>query len=126
VTPLATIKNYDDLITALRARVDDLGISRDTVDEIAGLSDHYTTKLLTLSDTRRAGARRLGTRSLSLRILGPLLGALSVKILLVPDDEALARNRLRYVPRDCAHFTSAKVRWCDPKREPRCRLGQAR
>jgi hypothetical protein len=119
LTPLATIADYEDLITALVARVDDLGISRDTVDEIAGLSDHYTTKLLSLSDTRRPGARRLGVRSVSLRMLGPLLGALALKLVVVPDEEAFGRNRCRYIPRDKAHTTSAKARWSDPNRRSR-------
>jgi hypothetical protein len=46
-----------------------------------------------------------------LRSLGPLLSALSIKLIAVIDDETLERNRSRYVQRDEQRTKSAKGRW---------------
>jgi hypothetical protein len=52
--------------------------------------------------------------------LGPLLAALSLKLIMVPDEEALERNRSRYTTRDEAHLKSANARWNpQPGRQPR-------
>jgi hypothetical protein len=89
-SPLAEITDYDDLLAALRARADELEISRETIDHIAGFPDRYAGKILSLSHPRRIG----------LRSLGPILSALGMKLIAVADDSALERNRSRMVKRD--------------------------
>jgi hypothetical protein len=86
---LAEITDYDSLIQALRARANELSISRETIDNLAGLPDRYANKVLSTG-----GRKRIGMQS-----LGLLLGALGLKLIAVPDEEALARNRSRMVPR---------------------------
>jgi hypothetical protein len=91
--PVGEITDYASLIEAMRLRAEQLGISRETISEIAGLPDRYASKILSLKCVRRVG----------MQSLGPLLDALGLKLVAIPDEEALARNRLRYVPRDAAH-----------------------
>jgi phytoene dehydrogenase-like protein len=92
---LATVTDYADLVSALRQRCDDLGLTFDTLDEVCGFCDRYTAKLL--APYRRASARPL--RSFGGMSLGAILGGLGLKIVLVEDRAALARVRGRYRPR---------------------------
>ena len=73
---------------------------------ISGLPDRYSSKVLSLTSCRR---KRIGMVS-----LGPLLGALGLKLIAVEDHEAVARNRSRYTVRDAAHLKSASARWNAP------------
>jgi hypothetical protein len=88
---VATAGNYLELIAGLRARVAELGISYSTVDQIAGWTDTYATKLLA-----EEPGRNLGPMSLD-----ALVGALGLKIVLVEDLERLekARRHRDFVPR---------------------------
>jgi hypothetical protein len=95
------VRSYDDLISALRARADQLAISREAISELAGLPDRYAAKVLSLGQVKRIG----------MASLGPLLGALSLKLIVISDDEALERNRGHYATRDAAHLKSANARW---------------
>ena len=87
IEPLAVVTDHRGLVTALRLRITELGTGLDSVDEVAGLPDGYTGKVL-------VGRHGLGPIS-----LGAILGALAVKIVLVSDEEALARVRRRLPPR---------------------------
>lgn len=86
---LAEVRDYDQLHAALRARVDALGVTFETVDEVAGLPVRYSTKLLSPVQMKAIGKVSLG----------PLLGALGLKLIVAVDDEALARIAKRLVPR---------------------------
>jgi hypothetical protein len=83
IEPLAVVTDYDGLVTALRQRIVELGTSIEAVDGIIGLPTRYTGKLLN-------GARGIGRVS-----LGSLLGALALKLAVMPDNDALARLRHR-------------------------------
>jgi hypothetical protein len=96
----AEIFCYDDLIQTLRDRVEELGISRESVSALAHVPDGYAQKVLSLS-----GKKRIGLQSLA-----GFLDALSVKLVLVENPAALERNMSRYKQRDDAHFRSAKAR----------------
>jgi hypothetical protein len=90
--PLAVVSNYLALIAALRARIAELGISFSTLDQVAGWTDGYASKVLAPEPTPGHKVKRC---------LGPMafdsvLGALAVKLQLVPDAEQLRtikRNR---------------------------------
>lgn len=84
------IYSYDDLVLALRQRADELEISRATIDELAGVPDRYSNKVLSIKKVRRIG----------METLAAFLGALSVKLVMVEDPIALARNRSRMVKRN--------------------------
>jgi hypothetical protein len=92
--PLARIESYDDLVHALRARVDQLGMSQETLDTLAGLQGYSSDGL---------GLKPQGnTRSLGRMSFGAALGALGLKILLVEDHDAFARVRDLLLERDRA------------------------
>jgi hypothetical protein len=86
---LASISDYAGLHAALRARSNYLGISRATLDDIGGLQDGYSSKLLAPVPIRTIGPRMLGL----------LLGALGCRLVLVEDDAALKRISRRLVQR---------------------------
>jgi hypothetical protein len=81
--------DYNELITALRARAASLNLSGPAIDSLSGLPDRYAQKLL-----GPAAVRRLGMTS-----LGPFFGALAVRALLIEDKAAVARLRSRTSPR---------------------------
>lgn len=87
--PLAEIRNYDDLHRALRARVDEVNISRTAIDELSGLPDGYAGKLL-----GNAQVKKLGPLS-----MGALLQALGLKLHLVEDTDQSARMCERWKER---------------------------
>jgi hypothetical protein len=93
------VKDYDDLIELLRARANELKISRETVDYVGGLPDRLSSKVLSLNHIRRIGMDSLGS----------FLDALCIKLIAVPDDEAFERNRHRYVKRNESNTRSANA-----------------
>jgi hypothetical protein len=81
--PLAVVTDYEGLVAAMRERLAALNTTMGAVDTLAGLPDYYTAKVL-------SGARGVGPIS-----FGPLLGALGLKLAVMPDDDALAKVRHR-------------------------------
>jgi hypothetical protein len=96
--PAIEVTDGASLHEVLRQRADSLEISRSTIDHISGLQDGFSAKLLSLNKHR----------NITMDSLGPLLDALCLKLVAVPDDEAFARNRSRLVKRDDAHYRSAR------------------
>jgi hypothetical protein len=86
---LAQFSTYDELIDALRARAAELNLSGEQIDGVSGLPARYTQKLL-----GPGAVRRLGVTS-----LGPFLGALAVRCLIVEDKAALERLLRQTTPR---------------------------
>jgi hypothetical protein len=76
---LAEATDYHELIAAFRNRAAELQVSGETIDEVAGLPCRYAAKLLGPNAVRRVGAISLG----------PLLGALGIKLVVVEDENAL-------------------------------------
>jgi hypothetical protein len=91
---------YDDLIEVLRARANELELSRESIDTICGLPSGLAGKILGLKSIRRLG----------MDSLGPILETLGLKLLAVPDEAKLARNRWRFVKRCDTHFRSADAK----------------
>jgi hypothetical protein len=87
--PLAIVTSYAGFIDALRARCEQLQISREALDHVSGLPSRYSAKVLVRPD-KQGGMRTLGRLSFDL-----LIPALGVKLLMVEDDEAMARVRRR-------------------------------
>jgi len=84
------IGSYDDLITAFRERVDGFNISRHELDFLAGLAIGHSGKLLGHRQVKRFGSVTLG----------PILGALGLKLILIEDPEQTAKILKRARPRD--------------------------
>lgn len=86
---LGTVRDYDDLVAVIRARMIELDVTLATVDHVAGLPTNYASKLLGPKRSRRMG----------IIAFGALLGAIGVKLVAIEDTEALARVRNRLVKR---------------------------
>jgi hypothetical protein len=69
-------QGYDGLHRSLRARADELQLSRTQIEELAGLTGGHAAKILAPYPMRAIGRTTLG----------PMLYALKLKILVVPDD----------------------------------------
>jgi hypothetical protein len=79
------VHDYDELVAAMRARANELNVSRATIDDVSGLQSGYAAKLLANPPIKSFGAVSLG----------PMLGALGVSLVMVEDVEALARVATR-------------------------------
>ncbi|MEK9281184.1 hypothetical protein MTR72_16440 [Bradyrhizobium sp. ISRA442] len=77
------------MISALRDRADQLQISREEIDILAGFSDRYSGKLLGTNPCRTLGRMSMG----------PALEVLGVKLLLIEDSGLTARTVARRKPR---------------------------
>lgn len=89
---LATVSDYAGLLAAVRARVVELNITHENLDAVSGIQSGYAGKLLCNPPIRNFG----------LVSLGLVLGGLGLKLLVVEDEEALARVRSRLAPRRAA------------------------
>jgi hypothetical protein len=92
MTPLATIRCYNDLISALRARKDALGLADAVLDEVAGLTPGHTNKCLGPSRERGIGAATLEA----------YLMALAIDLHMVENAEKLARMLPHYETRSAS------------------------
>jgi hypothetical protein len=86
-TAIAIARNYAELVDAFRKRCHELGAAMEQLDEIAGLPARYVSKLLAPVSVKAFGPISLG----------PLLGSLGVKLVMVEDPEAFARVKRRLV-----------------------------
>lgn len=111
MSPLAEIRNYDELNAALRKRADDLNVSRETIDAVSGLQSGYAAKLLA----------PVPIRTLSRMSLGAMLGALGLKLLVVEDLDTVRRIERRLVQRKRDHYANGKMPTAkNPKRREEC------
>jgi hypothetical protein len=85
--------DYADVISALRDRTDELQISREAIDSIAGLSDGYAAKLLSESPSKILGPTSMG----------PTLQTLGLRLMLVEDTAASQRTIERRTPVVASH-----------------------
>jgi hypothetical protein len=93
----ALIRSMPELIAGVRDGVHERGIAYQTVDEIAGVPDRYTSKLLA-----KEPIKNLGWVSLP-----AVLGALGKALVIVDDPEQIARVRDRWTPRERPNRTAA-------------------
>jgi hypothetical protein len=87
--PLATIRSYDELIEALRARAREMGATYDAIDQVAGLPTRYTSKALALGSRRQRGS------PLSAQAMWPMMEALGIEVVIRERPDALERYENR-------------------------------
>ena len=87
------VNDYQGLIEICRQRAEELAISREGIDDLTGLADGYTGKLL---------GKRL-RKTLGPLSLGPMLNVLGLKMLIIEDDVGTARTLSRREPVDRAN-----------------------
>lgn len=102
----AEARGYREFHQALRARAEQLGASRGTLDEETGLADGYCSKILAPEPAKTA---------LSRLALEPMLTALRLKIVLVDDHEAIAKRG--ELPQRKASQVRADTHWRSRWRE---------
>src|SRR5260221_2117914 len=98
---VGVVKNYDELHLALRARAEELDVSREILDELSGLPAGYVGKLLA-----PAKYKTLGMTSLV-----PLLGALGLQIALIEDLDAIANMKTLLGQRQSAQAHCGAAHW---------------
>jgi hypothetical protein len=92
-------------------RLQELEISREGIDEIAGWADGYASKLL-------AGAAAKRRKIIGPLSLGLMLGTLGLKMILVEDPESTARTLKRRTPVDHRQQRFGNVSRLTPKLLP--------
>lgn len=85
----APIRSQSELLDAIRARRDELNISHETIDNIAGFQAGYTSKLLCDPPMKNPGPMSLGA----------LLGALGMALMPVSDPDSIAKVEKRWQKR---------------------------
>jgi hypothetical protein len=93
IPPEAIVGEFSDcdaLIEQLRQRAEALGLSFRVIDELAGLPENYTGKLLCVTRMK----------AMTVSSMLALTGALGIKAVLVVDEEMTRRMRPRWEPKD--------------------------
>jgi hypothetical protein len=93
------VRDYAQLVRAIRTWIAELGTAGETIDDVAGLPLRYTMKLLAPVPVKGIGRTSLG----------PLLGALGLKLVVAVDHEVLARIRPRLIGRHHASLALLPV-----------------
>lgn len=83
------IRSMSELLDVIRARRDELNISHETIDNIAGLQAGYTSKMLAEKPIRGVGYMSLGA----------VLGSLGIGLAVVEDTEQRAKVETRWQKR---------------------------
>jgi hypothetical protein len=89
------VRDAAGLRDSIRARIEQLNISRECVDRISGLASGYSAKILSQGEAKNP--KHIGTLSLDL-----LLPAVGLKLIVCDDREALAKMARMYVERDAS------------------------
>lgn len=87
---LGEARDYAQFAAVVRAWLEELKVAGETVDELAGLPIRYTSKALGVLPAKGFGRTSLG----------PLLGALGLKLIIAVDVETLERMRRRLPTRE--------------------------
>jgi hypothetical protein len=82
---LAWCREYSDLMSTLNAWVVELGVAKETVDDIAGIPLRHTARLLAPMPPKGLGPKSFG----------PLMGALGLKVGVFVDAEQFERIKHR-------------------------------
>lgn len=95
---IAFVRTYDDFLRALRARADELKVTRETIDDLSGIQSGYASKLLSIPPIRVMGRVSFGA----------VLQCLGLAIVIIEDQAALDRISKRLVKRERAIVHSGR------------------
>jgi hypothetical protein len=114
---LAEFSSYDEMLAAVRARVNELQINGERFDEYAGLPRGYLSKLIGVRPVRR----------ISHTSMQPVLAGLGLKGQFVEDPQGTARLKSRVVPRNNSFSRTVHTLWAltDKKWAQIQKLGRA-
>jgi hypothetical protein len=91
------ITSMPELLDAIRGRRDELNISHETIDDLAGLQSGYTSKILAPTPIKNLGPMSLGA----------ILGALGIGLIVVEDSLQRSKVESRWCQRKRAHRPGA-------------------
>lgn len=89
---LGDVNKYSDLHEIMRARADELGLTREHIDELAGLHSGYAAKLLSPKPIKKLGDL----------LLGLMMPGLGMRLVAIEDLDALERITRRGLRREFA------------------------
>ena len=92
--------NIEDLLTALRARKAEFNVSFEVLDDLSGLGERFSIKLIGPKPNKTLGSVSLGAT----------LRALAVRLVVEEDPAQLARIQSRLVKRNEAQVRHRKPR----------------
>lgn len=115
---IAVVRDQLDLVMALRKRAEELNISREVLDELAGFTSGHASKLLATPPVKGIGPVTLF----------PLLGALGYAMTLIEDEQRKTRirrtaKRDKRAVRTANHYRNAKA--LGTMREMRAKWGSS-
>jgi hypothetical protein len=84
------IRSMPDVLDRCRARRDELGITHETIDDIAGWAAGYGGKILAPNPIKNLGWMSLGS----------LLGTIGTMLIMVEDPEQIRRVQDRWIRRE--------------------------
>jgi hypothetical protein len=93
---IADVSSYEQMLTALRARVTELQINGERFDEYSGLPRGYLSKLIGANPVRRIG----------MTSWAPVLTGLGLRCLFVEDEAATQRLKNHVAPRNGSYVRS--------------------
>ena len=96
---IADVSSYEQMLAALRLRVNELQINGERFDEYSGLPRGYLSKLI--------GARPI--RRLGMTSFAPVLAGLGLRLLVIEDPDATERLKNGLVPRNQSYVRSVAV-----------------
>src|SRR5215468_7623680 len=96
---IADVSSYEQMLAALRARVNELQINGERFDEYAGLPRGYLSKLVGAKPIRRLG----------MVSFEPVLAALGLRLLVIEDNAATERLKNKLPPRNQSYVRSIAV-----------------
>jgi hypothetical protein len=106
---IAEVTDYPGLVAAFRLRAEQLQISRENIDSIAGWADNLAGKLLSPNPVKRIG----------LQTLQPMLAALGCKLLVVEDPYTTELYRRRRTLRNASQVRQQQPGNCKKARRSR-------
>jgi hypothetical protein len=99
---IADVSSYEQMLAALRARINELQINGERFDEFAGLPRGYLSKLVGIRPIRKLG----------MQSFGPVLAALGLRCLFVEDPEGTERLKNQVKPRNPSYVRAMPASAC--------------
>jgi hypothetical protein len=96
---IADVISYEQMLAALRARVNELQLNGERFDEFAGLPRGYLSKLIGAKPIRRLG----------MTSFAPVLAGLGLRLLVIEDNAATERLKNKLPPRNQSYVRSVAV-----------------
>ena len=96
---IADVSSYEQMLAALRDRVNELQVNGERFDEYCGLPKGYLSKLIGIKPIRRLG----------MTSFAPVLAGLGLRLLVIEDQEATERLKNCLPPRNQSYVRSVAV-----------------